>query len=114
MKTQKPESDIYYVGVLNENTILVGDFHELSYDRSLDYCKMLNIIDNKDTWFLPSIEELSFVYANMKNIKKTCWSSTECNTDQVWVQDLDTGVKRWVNKVDTYNCILICKRNTEK
>lgn len=49
-----------------------------------------------DDWYLPTKEELNWIYVNLRRTKKITgdtwyWSSSSCSTNYAWKQDFDDG-----------------------
>jgi hypothetical protein len=62
-----------------------------NWDDAKLYCFSLNV-DGKTGWRLPSKEELNLIYKSENDFEKLWYrSSTEDNSDYVWVQNFFGG-----------------------
>lgn len=74
---------------------------ELNWNDAMMYCQLL-VIDDKNDWRLPTIEELYEIY-NSENdfVGSYYWSSTELSGTYAWLQSLSSGLQGNFNKYNS-------------
>ena len=83
------------VGTGEQNTIDIEDGCT-TFDTAADVCAILSLGGYSD-WFLPSKDELNFMYENLKIswvggfAANFYWSSSEYDADFAWCQDFGSG-----------------------
>lgn len=62
--------------------------------------------NNKNDWFLPSIDELKQLYSQKRIVggflEENYWSSSEKNSNEAWMQDFNNNGKKYDQKSKTY------------
>ena len=96
------------MGSTGEGCMKTVEVSPKDYERALNwydgmmYCQLL-VIDDKNDWRLPTIEELKEIYNSENNFDGPIyWSSTEYSGYGAWVQDMSGGGQYIINKIDSY------------